>query len=1165
MNPKQFQRITAREIVRAFQRGNKRFLLADEVGLGKTVVTKEVIQGLCAGHAGGAKVIYLCSSLEIADQNRSTLMGREDIEQDKGWRRVDRLTLYPAFPKPRHSGATVLCFTPGTSLELGGALGTIRERSYLYALLKDVLDWERTSKNRERFFACNVRRNSALPITEWMESQDKDFAVLEEMKQQLERAVAQFPSRIDAYCRAQGWDEQRYPRDFKSALMQIAADIVGGRHPPGRPSDSYRSACRHRNYIIGYLRDMLAKAAIKHIQPELIILDEFQRFPAEVMDKAHKEDTLQYQLFNVGARILLVSATPYKPFTTSMEDRHHESHYDSFRRTLAFLSGKPDAPEVDEVLKDLEIFRNDIRKLGTQTGTIAAEVIDRRNRIRERLRRVMFRTERFQFLLDKEQGTRPEELEHDLPLEREELREFFLLNAKARKLHAPAVSPTFWKSGAYLLSFMGGYHHYESVAELLDAPMPKVDKELYLPARSIVGASGAKQMIPLRNRKLRYLSRRYLEEAGADRHLWIPPCLSYYQTRTSSGMSIPKKLLIFSSWRFVPRMIGALLSHNLEARVRGEEQKSPLKLSVGTVMSGFYPSIFLAAIDISAPPYRGLPLAGLRKAVRGEIERRLARAKFVRADEAGPLKSLLLSMDMCVGKEVQVQYREAWQDVEYEGRPGSRDSEEESDEGNSEFGKARAFYTNADFHPTPTYVESQIEELVSLCIAGPGVSLLRSVKNLAAWGDAGSFSKENYSKVLRASYLVFRNYFNRPLVQRIVNQEIHSGSYLDRVLEYAIEFNLQAVLDELFYVLHDVPDRPGVPGLLDKFEDAILIKGGSIQVSARDRDGQRPHHDVRMATHFAVPFGDFAVDDEEATRKSRIRQAFNSPFWPFVLATTSVGQEGLDFHLYCSEILHWNLPSNPVEIEQREGRINRYNSLYLRRALSQTYAKRYVRAGANPWGGIFAAACSEQRLDEKATLGLFPNWIPAPRGKSESCGIKRIVLPYPFSIESERYRKLIDALATYRIAIGQPRQEELLREMHDSNMDLTELRRKCRQLMLNLMPFDAKVYRDLAHDEAQKILLMQPAKLRARYIMRLCDEAKEKIETNPRIRPEFASKMRRLLGEIGSGQGDACGGRRRNLLAALIYFINPFDEIPDDVGVEGFSDDEKVVSEALAR
>jgi len=28
--------------------------------------------------------------------------------------------------------------------------------------------------------------------------------------------------------------------------------------------------------------------------------------------------------------------------------------------------------------------------------------------------------------------------------------------------------------------------------------------------------------------------------------------------------------------------------------------------------------------------------------------------------------------------------------------------------------------------------------------------------------------------------------------------------------------------------------------------------------------------------------------------------------------------EGLDFHHYCHAIVHWNLPSNPVDLEQRE-------------------------------------------------------------------------------------------------------------------------------------------------------------------------------------------------------------------------------------------------------
>ncbi len=35
-----------------------------------------------------------------------------------------------------------------------------------------------------------------------------------------------------------------------------------------------------------------------------------------------------------------------------------------------------------------------------------------------------------------------------------------------------------------------------------------------------------------------------------------------------------------------------------------------------------------------------------------------------------------------------------------------------------------------------------------------------------------------------------------------------------------------------------------------------------------------------------------------------VRTAFNSPFWPFVLATTSASQKGIDFHRYCRCVVH---------------------------------------------------------------------------------------------------------------------------------------------------------------------------------------------------------------------------------------------------------------------
>ena len=78
-----------------------------------------------------------------------------------------------------------------------------------------------------------------------------------------------------------------------------------------------------------------------------------------------------------------------------------------------------------------------------------------------------------------------------------------------------------------------------------------------------------------------------------------------------------------------------------------------------------------------------------------------------------------------------------------------------------------------------------------------------------------------------------------------------------------------------------------------------------------------------MRAHYAVGFVNSEGTDniKDANRKDSIRGAFNSPLKPFVLATTSIGQEGLDFHNYCRRIMHWNLPSNPIDLEQREGRI----------------------------------------------------------------------------------------------------------------------------------------------------------------------------------------------------------------------------------------------------
>ena len=156
-------------------------------------------------------------------------------------------------------------------------------------------------------------------------------------------------------------------------------------------------------------------------------------------------------------------------------------------------------------------------------------------------------------------------------------------------------------------------------------------------------------------------------------------------------------------------------------------------------------------------------------------------------------------------------------------------------------------------------------------------------------------------------------------------------------------------------------------------------------------------------------------------RADDVRRAFNSPFWPFVLATTSVGQEGLDFHYYCHAVIHWNLPPNPVDLEQREGRVHRYKGHAVRKNVALRHPDVWkAKHTKDPWEASF----EEARIGRGTTdTDLVPYWVyPAENGAS----IERYVPSLPLSRDVDRFRALKRSLALYRMVFGQPRQDELL-------------------------------------------------------------------------------------------------------------------------------------------
>ena len=158
---------------------------------------------------------------------------------------------------------------------------------------------------------------------------------------------------------------------------------------------------------------------------------------------------------------------------------------------------------------------------------------------------------------------------------------------------------------------------------------------------------------------------------------------------------------------------------------------------------------------------------------------------------------------------------------------------------------------------------------------------------------------------------------------------------------------------------------------------------------------------------------------EKINRAENVREAFNSPLRPFVLASTSIGQEGLDFHHYCHAVVRWNLPSNPVDLEQREGRVHRYKGHAVRKNLAARHGPEVLTADpGDVWGALFQAGCAARPEGES---DLHPFWITA----GPTC-IERHVLAPPLSSDEQHLAALKRSLTLYRMVFGQARQEDLV-------------------------------------------------------------------------------------------------------------------------------------------
>ena len=98
MKARDFQARTIQAALKSLtdESGSRRFLVADEVGLGKTVVASGVIQGMQerVSHRP-VKVMYVCANLVIARQNVRRLLGflQDEAQRAQALAEIDRPSL----------------------------------------------------------------------------------------------------------------------------------------------------------------------------------------------------------------------------------------------------------------------------------------------------------------------------------------------------------------------------------------------------------------------------------------------------------------------------------------------------------------------------------------------------------------------------------------------------------------------------------------------------------------------------------------------------------------------------------------------------------------------------------------------------------------------------------------------------------------------------------------------------------------------------------------------------------------------------------------------------------------------------------------------------------------------------------------------------------------
>lgn len=986
--PKPFQSAAVEAACTALRnrKASRRFLIADEVGLGKTVVAQQVIEQLAKVEGRTPFIVYyITNGQRVAHQNRGRLVDfLSEDEQKKAVARADRLNLIPLLPKPK-TPVALYALTPGTSFPGKTTrlhAGRKEERAFLSALLTRTYP-HLMRKFPEKTMQCNV-------TSDWEGLVRRNYEPVSKLSRKF---IYAFKAAL----------KKEFNGDPK---MQVPEAAKG---PRGR--------------FVGRLRRALGYTVLTAQPPHLVILDEFQRY-RDLLAKANRSDPLIGALFDSGGSppgLLLLSATPYKLFATRLEENRGAEANREFFDLLEFLGGASGAALQTEAKELFAKFGNAIVSIARvapdspESGQFVREADALRSQLQNMLAPYMSRMER---------GPTADDTAHTTPLKAfvdgADIRAFRHLAASFKPEQAWAALP-YWLSVPLPAQALGT--RYKAWRE------GTIQRDRSLTKLSVKSRSNYSLPRSWPSPKLRAFTGVTHTEALA--LPWVRPSIQWWPIGgVWARASQESKLLVFSRFKATPQSIAALTSLRVEADLlarsggydrvwkRRRLQAGPSRLP--TVLL-FHPSPFLirATDPLTAKRSAGVPRDAVRrqltlalKAMKVEV----VRGPGKKGERRKPVWKLLAALERKAGDFEAT--KKAWEKVALGDKQLRRLLKEWNAENELDWISRR-----------------ELEDLVMAALGSPGVILGR-----ALWRHHSEvLTGEAFQELVELSWHALRFYLDKPIFWAIMSK----GKPVKVLQRACIEGNLEAVFDEHFWMRRQsLPTRER--GLAQNLYEALKVSAGSFSFQSIHPLGKPP---IRVRCHAAVPFGSTEDDErtasgaaDKASRSDEIRNAFNSPFWPHVLATTSVGQEGLDFHTWCSRILHWDLCSSPLELEQREGRIQRYAGLAVRRRLAKLLQGELGAGASSLWSRIEGAANARFR----DVSGLSPWWA------LKGAHVERFVFSLPQSRDLEKFRLLKEQRLIYRLTLGQPNQEDLLEFLSKGGPKVTAL---LKPLALDLSAF----------------------------------------------------------------------------------------------------------------